>query len=397
MHIDLNSCFASVEQQANPFLRGRPVAVSAYNSSGGCILAASYEAKRVGIKTGMRVGIAKKLCPELKVLEPDPPKYRFVHKKLHKLLLRHTQHLSAKSIDEFVLHFPTSSKVVRIYNLPEIAHKIKKEIKAEIGDYLTVSIGISTNRILAKLASNLEKPDGLQRIDATNFKKVYENIKLTDFNGIGPKNALRLELSGIFSPWDFYQADLEKLKTAFRSVLANYWYFRLRGYEIDDLEFDRRSFGNSYAFPNSSGELSELLPVLHKLTQKTGMRLRKSGYQTQGVAIWLRFRNGEFWEKSQKLSEPIFESGDIYKATLALLKQAPCEPVHTLQESCFCLLPLGNNQLDLFEDRLRKINFCKSLDVINQKWGEDTIFPAAMLPALEKVKDRIAFGRGGLG
>lgn len=396
MHIDFNSCFASVEQQANPLLRGRPVAVAAYDSPGGCILAASIEAKKYGIKTGTKVNDAKKICPEIKILEPDPSKYRYVHKKLHKLLLDYTQHLSAKSIDEFVLHFPSKSQISKNYDLFLVAMQIKSRIKQEIGDYLTVSIGISTNRILAKLASNLEKPDGLRSIDIKNFEKIYKTIRLTDLNGIGFKNALRLQMSGIFTPWDFYKADPKRLRTAFRSVLADYWYFRLRGYEIDDIEFNRKSFGNSYAFPYHDGSLENLLPVLHKLVQKTGFRLRRGGFQAQGVAVWLRFKNGQFWAQSKKLSEPIFSSDEIYKQVFSLLEEAPNKPVHTLQESVFGLLPLESSQLKLFENDQKQRRLCQSLDKINKKWGDYTIFPAAMLGSEDQVKDRIAFGQVGV-
>jgi len=396
MHIDFNSCFASVEQQANPFYRGRSIAVAAYSSPGGCILAASIEAKEYGIKTGTRVGDAKKICPKLIVLEPDPPKYRYVHKQLNKLLLGYTQHLSAKSIDEFVLHFPAQSQISKSYDLQSVAQQIKKQIRSEIGDHLTVSIGISTNRLLAKLASNLKKPDGLEKIDIKNFEEIYKRTKLTDLNGIGGRNALRLQMSDIFSVWDFYQADLNKLKIAFRSVAANYWYFRLQGYEVDDVKFARKSFGNSYAFPYHNGSLNNLFPVLHKLTQKTGSRMRSSGYQAQGVAVWLRFRSGKNWVQSKKLSDPVYESRDIYQQILSLLRQAPSEPVHILQESVFGLLPLKIFQPELFDNSLKKRNLTYKLDEINQKWGDFAIFPAAMLPALKVVKDRIAFGQGGI-
>src|SRR5260221_13546900 len=103
MHIDINSCFATVEQQANPLLRGKPVVVAAYTTSNGCILAASVEAKRLGIKTGMYVGDGKKLFSKLVVLPPDPNKYRHVNRQLFTILSRYTAHVSVESIDEMVL------------------------------------------------------------------------------------------------------------------------------------------------------------------------------------------------------------------------------------------------------------------------------------------------------
>src|SRR3989344_3534104 len=167
MHIDLNSCFATVEQQANPHLRGKPVAVAAYTTPSGCILAPSIEAKHYGIKTGMRVKDGKLLYPGLIVLPPDPWKYRSVHLKLRKLISDYTADFNPKSIDEFVLNLEGYPCLVAS-SMQQVAREIKIRIKKEIGDWLTVSIGISPNRFLAKLASGIHKPDGLDEINKDN-------------------------------------------------------------------------------------------------------------------------------------------------------------------------------------------------------------------------------------
>jgi len=140
MHLDLNSCFASIEQQANPLLRGKPIAVAAYTTPSGCILAPSIEAKKYGIKTGMRVKDGKLLYPDLIILPPDPWKYRHVHLQLRRLLENYTDRIVPKSIDEFVLDlegYPAFTK-----GMMEIAREIKSRIKIEIGDWLTISVGI---------------------------------------------------------------------------------------------------------------------------------------------------------------------------------------------------------------------------------------------------------------
>lgn len=141
MHLDLNSCFATIEQQANPLLRGKPVAVAAYDSPGGCILTASVEAKRRGVVTGMRVKEGRLLCPDLVVLSPDPWKYRSIHLRLKQLLSHYTDAIYPKSIDEFVLNFegyPAYNK-----GMAMVAREIKQRIKREIGEWLTVSVGIA--------------------------------------------------------------------------------------------------------------------------------------------------------------------------------------------------------------------------------------------------------------
>ena len=151
LHIDLNSCFATIEQQANPHLRGKPIAVAAYTTPNGCILAPSVEAKRFGIRTGMRVRDGKHLYPNLIVLSSDPWKYRNVHWKLRNLISKYTNDFEPKSIDEFVLNLKGYPCLRN--EMLEVGNEIKRKIKKEIGEWLTVSIGISTNTYLAKVAA----------------------------------------------------------------------------------------------------------------------------------------------------------------------------------------------------------------------------------------------------
>ena len=211
LHIDLNSCFATIEQQANPLLRGKPVAVAAYTTASGCILAPSIEAKKYGVKTGMRVKEGKVLCPSLIVLPPDPAKYRNVHLALRRLLSNYTDKLSPKSIDEFVLDLQ-GYPCLAAGSIREVAAEIKKRIKKEIGEWLTVSIGIAPNRFLAKAASSLHKPDGLDEINKNNFFEIYESLKLTELPYIKIRNAARLNSMGIYTILDFYNAPLWKLQ-----------------------------------------------------------------------------------------------------------------------------------------------------------------------------------------
>jgi len=230
MHIDLNSCFATIEQQANPFLRDKPIVVAAYDTPNGCIVAPSVQAKKLGIKVGMRVKDARLLCPDLIVLSPDPDKYRAVHLSLKKILSTYTPTVSPKSIDEFLLDFTGTPGLRR--GLIIISQEIKSRIKKEIGDYLTVSIGLGPNRFLAKTASNLHKPNGLDEINKDNYLEIYKGLTLTDLNGIAHQNAIRLNTVGIYTVLDFFRADLRTLRMAFRSVLGYYWFVRLRGWEV---------------------------------------------------------------------------------------------------------------------------------------------------------------------
>lgn len=391
MHIDLNSCFATVEQQANPHLRGKPIAVAAYNSASGCIIAPSVEAKRLGIKVGMRVKEGRILCPTLIVREPDPWKYRNVHIALRRIIENYTNDFFPKSIDEFVLNlegYPAYS-----LGMVSVAREIKERIKREVGEWLTVSIGISTNRFLAKTASGLNKPDGLDEINIKNHLDIYKKLELTDLNGIKTQNAARLNSVGIYSVLDFYESDIKKLKAAFNSISSYYWYLRLKGWEIDDVVFARRSYGNSYALPKPFYKLEDLSPILSKLVTKMTARLRKAEYKARGVHVAVVYRDGGYWHKGVGFERELFDTADIYKEAFRILKKSPYKkPVRNLAVSCFNLVKNETTQLDLFDDIGKKKEVAKAVDKVNNRWGEFVITPARLLSAKEDVQDRIAFG-----
>lgn len=391
MHIDLNSCFATIEQQANPLLRGKPIAVAAYTTNAGCILAPSIEAKRLGIKTGMRVKDGKMLCRDLIILSPDPWKYRNVHTALRKIISEYTDSFTPKSIDEFVLNLEGAPAFKR--GIVNIALEIKGRIKKEIGEWLTVSIGIAPNRFLAKTGASLHKPDGLDIIDINNYEAIYNSLKLMDLCGIKAKNAARLQLSGIYTVMDFFNASPWKTKIAFESILGFYWYLRLKGWEVDDIAFARRSFGNSFALPNQLVTPEELAPVLQKLVEKTGMRMRQAGYRAKGVHLAIVYRDGSFWHRGVTLPDYIFDCRDIYKTIFRLLLHNPYrKPVRELAESVFGLQKINSTQLALFEDMYKKEKLVKAVDRINERWGNFVITPARMMGTNDLVIDRIAFG-----
>ncbi len=391
MHIDLNSCFASIEQQSNPLLRGKPIAVAAYATGSGCILAPSREAKVLGIKVGMRVRDAKLIYPNLIVMEPDPQKYKVVHHQLKELLSQYTSKIAPKSIDEFVLDFEGFPSY-RL-GLSNVASDIKAQIKSQIGDWLTVSIGIAPNHFLAKTASNLHKPDGLDSIDINNFQQVYEKLQLMDICGIKTKNSIRLNQSGIFTVMDFYRASVAQLRSAFNSINGYYWYLRLRAWQIDDVEFSQKSFGHSYALPKPLSTPDELAPILQKLVHKTGLRLRRHGYKARGVHLSIVFRDHNFWHQGHSLPFDIFDSRDIYSRVFSLLLHCPYRgPVREIAVSVFNLSSIDTFQMDFFADSQKSQRLSQAMDDINTKWGDFVITPARMLGTDSIMPERISFG-----
>jgi DNA polymerase-4 len=398
MHIDLNSCFATIEQQANPFLRGKPIVVAAFTSPGGCILAASIEAKRLGIKTGMRVRDGRKTYRNLIVLSPDPWKYRNVHLMLRQIISEYTNDFSPRSIDEFVLNLQNYLNIKNPSDsMEEVARNIKERIKKEVGEWLTVSIGIAPNRYLAKIAAGLHKPDGLDEINKGNFLNIYSGLKLTDLTGIKEKNTIRLNSVGIYSVLDFYEAPLWKLKAAFHSISSLYWHTRLRGFEVDSVEFGRRSYGNSVAIGANLSKIEELSPVLARLTEKMCSRLRRAGYRASGIHLAIAYKSGKWWHEGRLLGRSLFDSRDIYKSALRLLLRSPTGVnsegfVLNLAVSCFGLTKNDSTQLEFFNDVFKKTDLVNAEDAINEKWGDFTVGSARSFRGAQTVLDRIAFG-----
>ncbi|HPJ16698.1 MAG TPA: hypothetical protein PK639_00530 [Candidatus Woesebacteria bacterium] len=392
MHIDLNSCFARIEQQANPLYRDRPLVVAAYASARGCVLAPSVEAKKLGIKVGTRVQDAKLICPEVIVIETDPDKYRFVHRQLKNLLSQYTADLVPKSIDEFTLNFLRYPGLK--LGLKNVGAEIKQRIKDEIGDWLTVSIGIGPNRFLAKTASNLKKPDGLEEINYQNYQTVYQNLKLLDLCGINTKFAARLNAGGIHTVTDLYQASIYQLKSVFHSITGYYWYLRLRGWEIDDVEFSKKSFGHMYSLPTHYSAPSDLSPILSKLVEKMAFRLRRSGYTAKGVHLGILYTDYSFWHQAKTVKNTsLFSTKDLYSLAYRILLSSPfTKPVANLSVSCFDLCKNNVNQLNLFSSVPKSLSLTQALDDINSRYGRFVITPAKMISASSLIPDRIGFG-----
>ncbi|HYM98021.1 MAG TPA: hypothetical protein VET26_12025, partial [Candidatus Sulfotelmatobacter sp.] len=207
--VDLNCAFASIEQQNDPGLRGRPLAIAAYATDAATIVSSSREARDLGIKTGMRVYEAKAIFPKVLVREPNPPLYRKASDRMIEIVERHSPDVLRMSIDEASVNLAGTPGLKKLG--PEgVGRAIKAAIREEIGEYVTSSVGVSTSIWMAKQASNLDKRDGLQRIDHTNLVAVFERLQLTDLSGIAEASARRLAKAGIHTPMEFLRATGER-------------------------------------------------------------------------------------------------------------------------------------------------------------------------------------------
>lgn len=400
MHLDLNSCFATAEQQAYPVLRNKPLVIAAYTTPGGCIVAPSIEAKRLGIKTGMTVRDAKLICPEVIVRDPDPQLIRDVHLKFRNVLKDYSPDVTVKSIDELVIDFEGTLALKR--GLVSLARDIKKRVRKEVGEWILVNIGIATNRFLAKLAASLHKPDGLDVIDCHNLKEVYKAVSLTDLNGISTRYQARLNSVGIFTPLDFLNTSLDTLKQQiFQSINGYYWYLRLRGWEIDAVPFGRKSYGQSYALKEQTDDPQKLIRLLMKLTEKMGRRLRRNNFCAYGIHVSLVYTDMTFWHMGRTFQIPLYSTNDLYKKVIWVFNQQARLPagqagqkkVRDLAVSCFHLATTRPEQLDLFDSQVSKNKkIAKAIDAVNDKYGEFVVTPALMMDMDRVIIDRIAFG-----
>jgi DNA polymerase-4 len=391
MHIDLNSCFATAEQCVNPLLRGKPLVVCAYASPNGCVVAPSIEAKRYGIKTGMQLREARLLCPSVIVRTPTPSLYRDIHIKFKKIFLDYSPNVTPKSIDEAVIDFSQTASLYK-KNLPEIGKEIKQRLRSEVNEWMSCNVGIGPNRFLAKTAASLHKPDGLDVITYHNLEDVYKTLKLTDLCGINTRFQARLNAYGIFTPIDFLNAPVQKLKKqVFRSILGYYWYLRLRGHEIDSVDFGRKSFGNSYALREQTSEQSKLAPLLMKLCEKSGRRLRKHQASAQGVAVWCLYTDGTYWHQSRKQELPLYTTHDIYIKAMRLLNKTGYEKkVRNIAVSVYDLVDTKSEQMEIFNVPTHDV--ADAADDMNDRYGEFTVIHALMTGMKDTILDRVAFG-----
>jgi DNA polymerase-4 len=412
MHIDLNSCFATIEAQANRLLRGRPIGVAAYDTPRGFVLAANYAAKAKGVKLGVNVQEARQMCPGIVIMTPDPAKYREAHKRFKELLLDYTDDVHPKSIDEFVLNFTGSPAIRAGKSMKEIGLEIKQRIYESLGEAVTVNIGIAPNRFLAKYAAGFNKPDGLTQIDHTNLIDRYKNMDLVDLPGINTRFRARLFAVGITNPLEFLAADVDTLqKRVFKSIVGYYWYLRLRGWEIDNYESTRKSIGHQYALPHKTSDLDELKRLLRKLCEKVGRRLRKNELYAGGIHLYLGFVNyQEFipssfenmhriksWKQGTKVDHRLYSTEDIYEAACHLLNRAILQAdVKLMSITVYNLKPWDPEQLTIFSgDRYlqtgRRIS--DALDAANNRYGEFVLTPATMMDMKGTILDRVAFGQ----
>lgn len=393
MHIDLNSAFAMTEQQARPSLRGKPLGMTNRISKNCCIIAASYEAKNRGVKVGMGLVEARRLVPELIVLETDPPKYLYVHQTLARIMQSYSPNVKMRSIDEGLIDFHGTRNFINNRHIHDIALEIKSRLKADLGNWLRVNIGIGQNRFLAKTAAGLNKPDGLDTISHNNILDIYGSLELTDLPGIARHYQARLNAVGIFSPLDFLDAAADTLRRlVFHGIVGDEWYQRLRGYEVDDEPTKLGQVGRQFALDKRTNEDRELLPRFHYLCETTGKKLRYNRADARGILVWAGLASGERWRARRTWSKSFYTDRDIYERALELFQTRPRHsPLTIMGITCYNLRATRRAQSSLFEEINREDRLSEAIDELNERYGNFVIHSLNTLGGKRIVKQKIPF------
>ncbi len=405
LYVDMNSFFASVEQQLDPSLRGRPVAVVPMHADTTSVLAASYQAKKFGVKTGVRVGDAKRMCPGLVCVEGNHGEYTRFH---HKVLAAIDTIIPVDrvcSIDEAACKLLREQR--ELANAIKVGHQVKKAITTLVGECMTCSVGIAPTRFLAKIAADMQKPDGLTVIQKSELPQRLYHLDLIDLPGIGRNMLARLQGVGISTVERLCSLSEDELGRAWKSVIGREWYHWLRGEATYEPPTVRRTIGHSNVLSPKRRNEAGARAVAIRLLTKVGQRARHMGYVADQLTLSVTYlvprvestvmrkpRPGDppsWWHKTVKITS-INDSPSLIRALAPLWDAKPPGPLLKLGIVLHDLTPSASATGSLFEDRRDLAKLSKAMDAINQKYGSDAVYPASMQDARKAAPRRIAFG-----
>lgn len=374
LHIDFDSFFASVEQQYNPNLRGKPIGVTAQNGRT-CIIAASREAKKLGVKSPSRTFEAMKFVPNIIFVPAHFEKYWEITQNFLNICKDYSPYVELFSLDEVFMDITLTGHLFD--GSYGIADKIKERIKNEIGEYITASFGISYNKTLAKLASGLEKPNGLVEIQKDNLQEIYRRAKLTDICGIGERIALRLNKIGVYSLMDLQKASVDILKAEFGNAESEF--LKNVSLGIDNSSVIPctqspmvKSVGRSYCLPQNEYDKRVILQNLYELCEEISLKLRRLDKKARTIGFYL---GGSLKIQKRKTYTNYFNTGEeIFKHCLDLLGDFDLDNDYIRQMSIWTinLSSKDNLQISLF-DVSKKDKLVKAIDKINDKFGDHTV------------------------
>src|SRR3989344_4958683 len=393
LHIDMNSYFATLEQQAHPSLRGKPIGVAGKGKGERTVVCgASIEAKKFGLKSGMSTWEALRLCPQLIIIQAAYDRYSFTSKRIFDLLERFGPKDDVFSIDEAFLDLGTDISWEEAKNL---AVKIKQLIRTEIGECVSSSVGVSYGRVLAKLASEMQKPDGLTIIRPEDFARIAAIMQIEELCGIGFRLRPRLNRMGITTISEMGRMPRDMLITVFGLHTGSWLHDISNGIDNNILHSWRdlpqeKSIGHSYTLPHNISNISDVKKVLLLLSERVGVRLRAKRLVGKTISTYLRFEDGSGWGERRTQKEYLLDGYQIYRAGERLLNSAGWR---TSVSKTGRLIAITISDLvsqyeatsPLFEATQANEELTHAVDKINNRYGEWTIHRGL----IHKIRQRI--------
>lgn len=389
-YLDFNSYFASCEQQVDPSARGRPIVVAAVDVESTCCIAASREAKQLGIRTGTPVGEARRMCRGLRVVVARPELYvRFHHRILEAIDTCIPVH-GVHSIDEMSCRLAPAEREPAA--AIALARRIKVTLRDRIGEHVTCSVGLAPNRLLAKIATDMQKPDGLTLLDGSNCPGALFRLQLDDLPGIGRRMRDRLGRAGVATVEQFYAQSEAQLRAVWGGVVGQRWWYWLRGHDLPEAPTRRASIGHSHVLPPPLRTPEAARAVSIRLIHRAAARLRRIDYWAQHLSVYVSFTFREQgWRGSVALglcqdTTTMIEAFGVLWRTLPDIGR-PTQVAVTLYD----LVPQGSAEVPMFELDRRRIELSRLLDRVTGRYGASALFFGGMHGMCEAAPERIAF------
>ncbi len=389
LFLDMNSFFASVEQQERPELRGRPVAVVPLLTDTTCCIAASYEAKAFGVKTGTNVAEAKRLCPNIMLIEAKHGPYRDYHTRIVDVVGACLPVTEVWSVDEMVCRLWDNER--NLWDAMRLGEQIKARIKAEVGECLHCSVGLGPNPFLAKVAAELHKPNGLVVISEEDLPHKLYKLALTDFPGINTRMEARLAAVGVRTTEQMYRLTRAQMHEVWGGVGGDRWWHQLRGHDICLPPSVRRSVGHSHVLPPVLRTPAGAAAVVRRLLEKAGERMRHLGFCARGLSVHARAEDGRTWTAKSRLTA-CADTWTLMESLVSLWEH-PFPSVRQVGVVLYDLLPLSGATTSLFETDTRRLDAARAVDALNQKYGRGSLSLASVVPVRGAAEDKIAFGK----
>jgi DNA polymerase-4 len=376
--VDMDAFFASVEQRDNPALRGRPIAVTGAGERT-VVTTSSYEARAYGVKTGMTTYEAKRLCPQITFVVGNNRKYAQICSAMEEICLRFSPDVEIYSIDEVFLDITRSHHLFD--GAERMAMRIKQAVKEELG--ITCTVGLGPNILVAKLASDLAKPDGLRWIDEEGVPAVFEDLPVKKLWGIGRHTEEKLRAMGITTCGQLGRASASLLTERF-GIVGEHLREMGGGILTRPLEVvspDPKSIGHSITLPRDIWKREEITGCLLRLAERVGQRARRYGHRGKRVTLTIRYADFTTFTRQTTLPLPTNDTGEIYRASVAIIDKVRLRKSVRLLGIALSSLDKGALQMSLFEDgkRQRKATVMDAVDRINEKFGEHCVTFASAL------------------